>query len=374
MAGQKAKYEEIVDWITEKIESGELSEGDRIYSEQKLVSVFRVSRQTVRHAISVLGDRGLVVSVQGSGTYVKDSRCGVGRKQKTMRIAIMVTYVDEYIFTGIINEIENILSRAEYTLEIAFTHNMVERERRILQKFLREDVIDGVIAETTKSGLPNPNLDFYRELKRKGIPVVFINSSYPELSAIHVSMDDFWAGKTATEHLLECGHQKIGGIFKLDDGQGHKRYAGYMSALMEHDIRVKDEHISWIDTIDLYRMEQEGESFLERLKDCTACVCYNDEVAVKLINLCRMNRIAVPGKLSVVGIDNSNLAVYCDVPLTSVDNPIIGLARNAAGIMLSLLNSEKVTESVELTSELVIRNSTRIIDNEGMHRGGQMLP
>ena len=87
-----------------------------------------------------------------------------------------------------------------------------------------------------------------------------------------------------------------------------------------------------------------------------------------------MNRIAVPGKLSVVGIDNSNLAVYCDVPLTSVDNPIIGLARNAAGIMLSLLNSEKVTESVELTSELVIRNSTRIIDNEGMHRGGQMLP
>ena len=57
MAQQKAKYEEIVDWITEKIENGELSAGDKIYSENRLVSIFKVSRQTVRHAISVLGDK-----------------------------------------------------------------------------------------------------------------------------------------------------------------------------------------------------------------------------------------------------------------------------------------------------------------------------
>lgn len=361
MTEQKAKYEEIVDWITEKIENGELSEGDKISSENRLVSIFQVSRQTVRHAISVLGDKGLVVSIRGSGTYVKGSRRSISKKQKTMRIAIMMTYVDEYIFTGIINELERILSKAEYTLQIAFTHNAVERERNILKGFLREDLIDGVIAETTKSGLPNPNLELYRELKHKGIPVVFINSSYPELSALHVSMDDFWAGKTAAEHLLECGHRKIGGIFKLDDGQGHKRYAGYMSALMERDIKVQGENISWIDTMDLHEMEQEGASYLRRLSGCTACVCYNDEVAVKLVNICRMNGISIPGELSIVGIDNSDLADYCDVPLTSVNNPVNELAENAARIMLALLNSEKVSESVELKSKLIVRNSTRII-------------
>lgn len=361
MTEQKAKYEEIVDWITEKIENGELSEGDKISSENRLVSIFQVSRQTVRHAISVLGDKGLVVSIRGSGTYVKGSRRSINKKQKTMRIAIMMTYVDEYIFTGIINELERILSKAEYTLQIAFTHNAVERERNILKGFLREDLIDGVIAETTKSGLPNPNLELYRELKHKGIPVVFINSSYPELSALHVSMDDFWAGKTAAEHLLECGHRKIGGIFKLDDGQGHKRYAGYMSALMERDIKVQGENISWIDTMDLHEMEQEGASYLRRLSGCTACVCYNDEVAVKLVNICRMNGISIPGELSIVGIDNSDLADYCDVPLTSVNNPVNELAENAARIMLALLNSEKVSESVELKSKLIVRNSTRII-------------
>lgn len=361
MVEQKAKYEEIVEWITEQIESGELSEGERIYSENALVSMFQVSRQTVRHAISVLGKKGLVVSRRGSGTYVKDSSIGITGKKKSMRLAIMMTYVDEYIFPSMINKMESVLSKAEYTLQIAFTHNSVERERNILKGFLKNDIIDGLLAETTKSGIPNPNLDIYRELQRKGIQIVFLNSSYPELDAIHVSMDDFWAGRTATKHLLQCGHQKIGAIFKMDDGQGHKRYAGYVSALMDHDIKIKDEYITWIDTVDLRNMENETERYLRRLKDCTACVCYNDEVAAKLISGCRREGIFIPENLSVVGIDNSDLAGYCEVPITSVNNPVIDLGKNAAEIMLALLNGEKLSENIELKSELVIRNSTRII-------------
>lgn len=363
MVEQKAKYEEIVEWITEQIESGELSEGEKIHSENTLVSMFRVSRQTVRHAISVLGDKGLVVSRRGSGTYVKDNRIGINGKKKSMRLAIMMTYVDEYIFPSMINEMEQVLSKAEYSLQIAFTHNSVERERNILKGFLKNDIIDGLLAETTKSGIPNPNLDIYRELQHKGIPVIFLNSSYPGLQAIHVSMDDFWAGKVATEHLLQCGHRKIGAIFKLDDGQGHKRYAGYTSALMKREIKVKDNYIIWIDTVDLHNMEKEAQRYLERLRDCTACVCYNDEVASKMVHICRGSGISVPGKMSIVGIDNSDLASYCDVPITSVNNPVIDLGKKAAEIMLSLLDGEKIEESVELQSELVIRNSTGIIDN-----------
>lgn len=130
---------------------------------------------------------------------------------------------------------------------------------------------------------------------------------------------------------------------------------------MEHDIKIRSENISWIDTRGLREMEQEGESYLRRLKDCTACVCYNDEVAVKLVNICKINGISIPGELSVVGIDNSDLAGYCDVPLTSVNNPVDELAGNAARIMLALLGSEKVSDSVELRSKLVVRKSTRII-------------
>lgn len=362
MAEQKAKYEEIVEWIIGKIDRHELSAGAKIPSENELVTIFGVSRQTVRHAVSVLENRGLVERRRGSGTYICDGEREES-KARTMRIAIVTTYVDEYIFPGMLKELEKLLSKNGYNLQIAFTHNTVERERTILESFLRDSSIDGIIAETTKSGIPNPNISIYHKLQERGIPIVFLNSYYKELDAIHVSLNDFAAGKIVTEHLLQCGHQKIAGIFKSDDGQGHLRYAGYMEALMERDIRVRSKRIAWIDTDDLNEMWEDRGRYLRRLKDCTACVCYNDEVANNLVAICKDANLDIPNQLSIISIDNSDLAGYCDVPLTSANNPILDLARIAADQMLKLLENENGVESIELKPELVIRNSVKIVNS-----------
>lgn len=361
MVEQKAKYEEIVEWIQEKIDNGELVEGSKVYSENELVAIFGVSRQTVRHAISVLENRGIVERRRGSGTYIKGLENEVEPQERTMRIAIITTYVDEYIFPGMLKEMERSLSREGYNLQIAFTHNTIEKERMILKNFLNGDAIDGIIAETTKSGLPNPNLELYRKLMEKGIPIVFINSYYKELDAPHVSLNDVAAGKMVTEHLLQCGHRKIAGIFKSDDGQGHSRYSGYIKALMDKEIKARGERITWIDTIDLRRMKEDAKRYLYRIKDCTACVCYNDEVANKLVGICKEAGIRIPEDMSIVGIDNSDLAGYCEVPLTSANNPIKELAIAAATTLLNMLDGE-VMESVELEPTLVIRNSVRIVN------------
>lgn len=362
MAEEKSKYEEIADSIIAEMERGMLKPGDKIYSENELVSMFGVSRQTARHAVSVLESRGIVSRIRGSGTYVNgDGHEKEKNRIKTMRIAIMTTYVDEYIFPSMLKEMEGRLSRAGYALQVAFTHNTVEKERMILNGFLKDGAVDGIIAETTKSGLPNPNLDIYRELQRKGISVLFLNSSYPELKAAHVSLDDYRAGRMVTEHLLQCGHQKIAGIFKSDDGQGHQRYAGYVDALMEQEIKVKGEQIAWIDTCELKEMKEDAARYLRRISGCTACVCYNDEVANQLVGICKEAGIRIPEDLSIVGIDNSDLAGRCEIPLTSAQNPVKELAGAAASRMLEILAGHDIEESVELKPELVIRKSVRIL-------------
>ena len=58
----------------------------------------------------------------------------------------------------------------------------------------------------------------------------------------------------ATKYLIQCGHREIAAIFKADDGQGHRRYAGYIEALMEADIRIEDKRIVWIDTEDVRKV------------------------------------------------------------------------------------------------------------------------
>lgn len=359
MEVQLAKYEQIVKWIKDRIVSGDLTDGSKIKSENELVSMFHVSRQTVRHAISVLEQEGIVNRRRGSGTYI---RIPIKiEKERTMRIALITTYVDEYIFPPIIEEVEKGLSREGYTLQISFTNNAIEKERQILNNLLENDVVDGIIAEATKSGLPNPNLSLYRKIMQKGIPIIFINSYYRELRAPHVSLNDKKAGKMVTQYLLECGHRKIAGIFKADDGQGHLRYAGYVDALMDADIKVRGDRIVWIDTEELRCMKEDAGRILKRLQGCTACVCYNDEVANKLAGICLEQGIHIPEELSIIGIDNSELAKLCEVPLTSAENQVRDLGRIAAREIMELIDEKEVYEDFELDTRIIVRKSVKII-------------
>ena len=352
------KYEEIVSWVRDRIDQGELCYGDRLPSEKEMTETFAVSRQTVRRALEVLSEEGTVEGRRGSGTYV-----AVKKRQRSsqIRIAVMLTYVDTYIFPSIIKGIERVLSEEGAVLQICVTDNAVEKERMILQDFLRTRAVDGLIAEPVKSGLPSPNLELYKEIEKAGIPVLFINSFYSGLDIPHISLDDQEAGYLAAKHLLECGHTRIGGIFKSDDGQGHRRYAGYTKALMEREIKIKGSRVIWMDSEEIRQMGLESPRVLERLKDCTACVCYNDEIAYKLVRMLGKAGIRVPDEMSVTGIDNSSLAELGAVPLTSVKNPAEELGRGAAVKMLDRLLKERPLGTEELEPELVIRNSVCVI-------------
>ena len=70
----KPKYIEIHEWIKKQIISGELKPGERMYSENELMEMFSVSRQTVRHAISRLEFEEFVVRKRGSGTYIREKK------------------------------------------------------------------------------------------------------------------------------------------------------------------------------------------------------------------------------------------------------------------------------------------------------------
>ena len=353
------KYEQIVSWVRAEIESGAIRQGDRLPSENVLAKQFQVSRQTIRRAMEALTMDGRVEGRRGSGTYVSvNTRRYTG---KEIRIAVMLTFVDTYIFPALVKGIESVLSDAGCTLQIAVTDNAVEKEKGLLKEFIRTRSVDGLIAETVKSGLPNPNLDLYRSLEKMGIPVLFVNSFYRELETPHISLDDRQAGYLAARHLAECGHTRIGGIFKADDGQGHLRYAGYTQALMEREIRVRGENVIWIDSDELHNMEEESGKFLRRLKGCTACVCYNDETAYKLAGIFREAGLQIPEDISVAGIDDSSLARLCPVPLTSVRNPVEKLGRTAADMIVGNICRGEQLKTLEFEPELVMRNSVRVI-------------
>lgn len=64
-------YHEIVDQIRELISAGRINPGDRLPPERELAELFKASRNSVRDAIRVLEQMGLIESRQGDGTYVR---------------------------------------------------------------------------------------------------------------------------------------------------------------------------------------------------------------------------------------------------------------------------------------------------------------
>lgn len=355
--GTTAKYRRVTEWILERIASGELNEGDKLESENELSAAFGISRQTVRHALGNLVQQGVLVSVQGSGTYVKSRRSAAAPLSRT--VTIISTYVDGYIFSRILQAMVKTLEEAGYSSRVMFTNNHLETERQILERLLEEGSRDPLIVEPVMSGLPNPNLSCYRRLQSAGIPVLFFHSYYPELEIPHVSMNDEQVGRLAASYLISRGHTAIGGIFKADDGQGKLRYAGFVSAMRENGIEVREERILWVDTQELREELRESPRLLRRLESCTACVCYNDELAHYLTKACGEKGIRIPEELSIVSVDNSDLARLNPIPLTSVAHPMEVLGKKAAENMLRLIENPGCDATCEFEPVLEERSSVR---------------
>lgn len=91
-----AKYQEISQWLHEKIEDGTFAVGEKIPSENDLALKFGYSRQTVRQAVSLLESEGILTRAQGSGTFV--NRSAIQKEQcVTMRVGVIACCPDDYI-------------------------------------------------------------------------------------------------------------------------------------------------------------------------------------------------------------------------------------------------------------------------------------
>lgn len=335
------KYQQIIDWVNGQINTGMLVSGEKLETEKALGERFGVSRQTVRQALGILENEGLIERRQGSGSYVSMRKS----RQRSMNIGVISTYIDDYIFPGIIRGIEHVLQQNGYMMQLAFTHNQVEHERRALVG-LMEQGVDGLIVEPTKSGLPSPNLPLYKQLQAEGLPIVLFDAYYPGITLPYVALDDRQVGRVATERLLAAGHRQIAGIFQLDDIQGHLRYAGYTDAMMAAGLAVKAEHTYWFATEDIPGLFAQDTVMQGRLADCTAAMVYNDTIATRLLEALARQGKRCPEDLAIVSVDNSVQAQLAQPPLTTVNHPKELLGEAAAKGLLRLMHSPQanVTE------------------------------
>lgn len=356
------KYVMVKNEIKQWILDNEYPIGSKIPSESKIQKIYKVSRHTVRLAISELVNEGYLQKRQGAGTFVSNHFTN-GQMNATKTIGLITTYVSEYIFPSIIRGVESELSQEQYSLMLSSTQNNVEKEKISLETMLQQNV-DGLIIEPTQSSYLNPNLNYYLQIVQNKIPLLMLHAKYEELDVPVIAMDDVQAGKIATDYLIDLEHEEIAIITKMDDQQGKKRLKGYINSLNENDLSFENGFLITYDTESMEKIGDKITKLIQSAKTPTAFICYNDQVAVILIQKLLSLGKRVPDDFSVVSIDNSYLSsTLPSIKLTSVNHPKDEMGKMAARMIIKAIeDSSSDNQSFIFQPELIIGNSTKRLE------------
>ncbi len=340
----------------------------KLPSENSLCSQYRISRQTVRTALQVLAGEGLIEKRCGSGSWAT----GLGAMKN--RIALIVNQAEEYTAPSLLSDMKSILREKGYTTDVYSTGFKIAEERNILEA-LTASSIRGMIVQGTKTALPNPNLDLFERLRKRGVAICFIKGHYPAFpSSVYIRDDNYYGGYLLGKYLIRKGHARIGGIFQIDDLPGLERYQGFTAALRDFSIPVSDELITWYTSADLEALESRSDTgfltaFIRRYAPvCSALICQNDEIAYWLIRELQYANIRVPEDISVVSFDNSYMSELGSVRITSLSHKEHEMGTAAASTLLRMIHGESVF-SEELAWRLIEKESDTVwVEQGNKHR------
>jgi LacI family transcriptional regulator len=200
----------------------------------------------------------------------------------------------------------------------------------------------------------------YAWLEQHRIPYVMIDPVLdPPPGIPSVGATNWQGGVSATEHLLDLGHERIAVI----GGYRRKlcssaRIAGYRSAMGAAGLRVPPEYVRYGSFNDAGACQQMCE-LLALPEPPTAVFVCSDEMGLGVYQALGEHGLAVPDDVSVVGFDDLPQARWATPAMTTVRQPLSEMAAAALRVLLRMMDGDR-PEGVrtELSTRLVIRDST----------------
>jgi len=200
------------------------------------------------------------------------------------------------------------------------------------------------------------------ELEACGLPYARIAPTSGGSHAPDVVIDDVGAARAVIDHLVSLGHRRIG-IVRGDPSHASAaaRLEGYRAGLAAYGLAV-DPSLEVVGAYTFASGYEAGKTLLARADRPTAIFACNDDMAAGVLNAAHEAGIAVPDALSVVGFDDSNIALVVWPRLTTIHQPIRDMAREATGALLALIEDKRGDQAPPphqlMPYELVVRGST----------------
>jgi LacI family transcriptional regulator, repressor for deo operon, udp, cdd, tsx, nupC, and nupG len=280
------------------------------------------------------------------------------RKSSAGLIGLIVPELGNPIFPAFAQTIEAVLAQGGYTPVLCTTTSGVSEDEYVEMLLAR-----GVAGIVFVSGLhadTSADVERYRTLVSRGLPIVCINGHRPEIPAPFVSIDDEAATRVAVGHLVSMGHRTIG------FATGPKRYLAAADKI-ESFVAATGELLGWdresaeeMVAGTIFSVEGGQAAAAQLLEEgATGIVCGSDVMALGVIRAARQRGRQVPADISVIGFDDSPLMAFTDPPLTTIRQPVAAMATAAVDMIVDAIAGHPAPRrNYTFAPELIVRGST----------------
>ncbi|MBR1868165.1 MAG: LacI family DNA-binding transcriptional regulator [Clostridia bacterium] len=275
------------------------------------------------------------------------------RKEKYDKkmIAVLIPETESRYYTRYVSVIGAILSKKNASMTVSVTSFDKEKENELINYFSSENRSDGII--TISGGYP--------ARKYEKVPIVYCGNAN-DIYADSVNVDFFSGISETIDTFKALRHKKIAFI---GDVLTKTKETLFRKAMEYHKIRIDEKLIVKSKT----RFEEGGYDCMDKLFAAnaapTALLAAYDYLALGAIKRIEREGLSVPQDISVVGMDNNDLASHDKIGLSSIDSHHEEVCKLLVDRLFEKIERNGLTpiRKTEIKTSLVNRKTIMIAKN-----------
>ncbi|MCM8805323.1 MAG: LacI family transcriptional regulator [Candidatus Omnitrophica bacterium] len=269
---------------------------------------------------------------------------------RTNTIGVIAQLLTPY-FSSLVEQLQKASFSKGYDIILYLTEGIPEKEEQFL-----ETMADGRVDAVIITGFTEGSEVRYKKFSMPPYNLKILNMTQPIDGLVSVHFDEVKAGRIAAEYLIKTGCKKlciVGGDLNFGRCQGFIKRANELGFKVE--TIVEKPFSGYYD---------DGLKFAKkilRMKNLPDGIfAFNDLVGSALISEFVENGIKIPEEISVISCDNTDVCLYTNPLMTSIDTRLRQRAKIAIDTLLKILENKKIEKSVILIEpELVLRKTTK---------------
>jgi LacI family transcriptional regulator len=303
-----------------------------------------------------LATRLLVKAAANDLRYVPNAAARSLRARRTRTLGLLLPDLRDPVHGQVASAFEEEARHHGYCVIMVAGENDLARERLALRVFA-EHGTDGVAITSSvlSSKETRERVDPDRLVLVQPDHRSMLRRTGPLLAGV-IQTDDAGGARAAVDHLVDNGYRRIGYVEGGARASNAVRAEAASTALRSRGIKAPMR--TFRATADAWRTP--GPIVAEIAADLPeALVCYDDKLALAVMDALRKLGIRVPDDVGIVGFDGIPFAGLSNPRLTTVVVPSAEIGRTAASSLIRAIHDGVLPDAVVLPLQLVVRESTR---------------